>query len=304
MAARPIMIFAIVSIGLHLVTGLTGLLNLGIAGFMAIGAYSYAIVTADIYPFQFGFIGGILVAVFFGALAGIALGIPTLHLRGDYLAVVTLGFGEIVQDTLRNIEVITKGSQGINPLPGPSILGFSAPQSWALMTWYYLLLVILVILVVACIALGRSKRGLRWRAVRADQLASECMGIDATTVKLQAFACSAAVASLGGALWASYLGSTGEPGNFDFQISVMILCIVIVGGLGNIYGALLGAVLMVGMNSVVLVKLASFAADLGFTASDSVFLVPSNWKYLLFGLTLILITRYRPQGLLPAQGAE
>jgi branched-chain amino acid transport system permease protein len=293
---RAIYIYAILALGLNVITGLTGLLNLGSAAFMAIGAYTYAILTANIYPFQLDFWGGMLTATLVSAALGVALGIPTLRLRGDYLAIVTLGFGEIVQDTLRNIETITKGTQGINPLPGPHIFGWSFPTT-RYEGFYYLLLGILTLLVIGINNLKFSRIGRAWIAVRDDELAAACMGINPTKVKLQAFALSAALSGLAGALWASYLNASGEPGNYDFQISVMILCIVIVGGLGSIYGVLFGSVLVVGFNSIILVKLTSW---LGTDASNSlVILNPTNWKFLLFGLALILAMRYRPNGLFP-----
>lgn len=115
---RPIVIFAVLAMGLHIVLGLTGLLHLGLAGMMAIGTYSYAILTCDIYPFQLGFLSAAILTSALGFLVGAALGLPVLRLRGDYLAIVTLAFGEIIQDLLKNLEVITKGMQGINPI-GP-----------------------------------------------------------------------------------------------------------------------------------------------------------------------------------------
>ena len=121
---RPIFIMAILGLGLNILTGFTGILNLGVAAFMAVGAYSYAILTCDIYPFQLGFWGATGAAILIGLAAGVLLGLPTIRLRGDYLAIVTLGFGEIVQDSLKNLDVITKGTQGINPLPAPSLFGY------------------------------------------------------------------------------------------------------------------------------------------------------------------------------------
>ena len=118
---RGVMVFALLGLGLNIVTGFTGLLHLGMAAFMAIGAYAFAISSCDIYPFQLGFWSALAVTAAIGAIAGFLLGAPTLGLRGDYLAIVTLGFGEIVQDVLKNLDAITKGTQGINPLPPPSL---------------------------------------------------------------------------------------------------------------------------------------------------------------------------------------
>ena len=295
---RPIFVFAILGLGVNIVTGFTGLLHLGAAGFMAIGAYVYAILTCDIYPFQLGFLYACAFAMAGGALTGYILGLPTLRLRGDYLAIVTLGFGEIVQSLLRNLDIITKGTQGINPLPAPKLLGFEfGPDNY--LAWYFLFLVILTLCVMVCLNLERSASGRSWVAVREDELASACMGLSPSRIKLSAFAFGSALCALSGALWAAFLGSSGEPGNYDFQVSVIALCIVIVGGLGSIVGVLLGAVVMIGFNSIVLVKISDALARAGIGQSGSVYLSPNNWKYIIFGLALVLMMRYRPAGLLP-----
>lgn len=296
---RVIFIFAILGLGLNIVTGYTGLLNLGVAAFMALGAYSYSILTCDIYPFQLGFWVGAVATVLLGALFGCLIGIPTLRLRGDYIAIVTMGFGEIVQDTLRNLDVITKGTQGINPLPSPHFFGYTFSPDYYY-PWYYLFLGILLLICVLSHNLERSRVGRAFISLREDELASRCMGIHPTTVKLATFATGAAVCSLAGALWAVHLGSSGEPGNYDFQISILALCIVIVGGMGNIKGVLLGAGIMVGFNSILLVKISKFLSDEGLASTGNVYLTPNNWKYMVFGFALILMMRYRPEGLLPS----
>ena len=154
----PVLVYAILALGLNVVTGFTGLLNLGIAAFMAIGAYWYAILSCEIYPFQLGFWLAMLVTIFIGASAGFVLGLPTLRLRGDYLAVVTLGFGEIVQDVLKNLEVITKGTQGINPLPQPNLFGFEFSSATPT-PWYYLLLAVIAVIYILLHNLENSRVG-------------------------------------------------------------------------------------------------------------------------------------------------
>lgn len=312
-AGCTICIFAIMALGLNVITGFTGLLHLGMAAFMAIGAYTFAIATTDIYPFQIGFWPGLLAALAAGAIAGFILGAPTLRLRGDYLAIVTLGFGEIVQDVLKNLEGITKGTQGINPLPAPQLpppaiasrlgtepfdLGPSTPTAW-----FYLLLGILGVTLLACWHLRDSRPGRSWVAIREDELAARCMGIRAERAKLSAFATGAALAALAGGLWVSLYSSTGEPANYDFQISILALCIVIVGGMGSIPGMLLGAVVMIGIDSLVLSTITSWMAARGWASAANVLTTPSNWKFLIFGLALLLMMRFRPQGILPARVA-
>ncbi|MFO0874445.1 MAG: branched-chain amino acid ABC transporter permease [Phycisphaerales bacterium] len=300
---RTIFLFAILGLGLNIITGFTGLLNLGVAAFMAIGVYVYAIATVEIYPFQLGFVGGTVVATAAGALAGFFLGAPTLRLRGDYLAIVTLGFGEIAQDVLKNLDSITKGTQGINPLPPPSAPAFlfgGYTFGAAYQPWYYLYLAILALAVIVSRNLERSRVGRAWISIREDELASGCMGINPVGRKLTAFAAGAAFCSLAGALWASQLGSTGEPANYDFSISILALCIVIVGGMGSIPGVLVGALVMIGLNSIVLVKLSDWMQSRGWASSANVLSTPTNWKFMLFGLALVLMMRFRPEGLLPS----
>ena len=297
---RPIFIFAILGLGLNIVTGYTGLLNLGVAAFMAIGAYSYAILTCDIYPFRFGFWIALPLTIAVGAAAGVVLGLPTIRLRGDYLAIVTLGFGEMVQDSLKNLDTITQGTQGINPLPAPSVFGRTLGTG-DMFAWYYLLLGLLALVVLVSRNLEHSRVGRSWISIREDEIAATCMGVNPVKVKLLAFAMGAAVASMAGALWAAFLGSTGEPGNYDFQISIIALCIVIIGGMGNISGVLLGAFVMIGFNSIVLVKLTTLLQQKGWMNTQNVLTVPGNWKYMIFGLALILAMRFKPEGLLPSR---
>lgn len=293
---QPILIFAILGMGLNIVTGYTGMLHLGVAGFMAIGSYTYAILTCDIYPFQLGFFTALLLSMVSGGAAGVILGLPTTRLSGDYLAIVTLGFGEIIQNLLRNLDVITKGTQGINPLPPPVLFGYRFDPA-VYLPWYYLYLFILLIVVVLVLNLERSPVGRSWIALREDELASRCMGIRAARTKLIALAIGSALCALSGALWASFLGSSGEPGNYDFQISVIALCIVIVGGIGTIHGVLFGALIMIGFNSILLVKAGELLASWGLAGSESVFASPTNYKYAVFGFALILTMRYCPDGL-------
>ncbi len=297
-AVRGVFLYAILALGLNVVTGYAGLLNLGIAAFMAIGAYAFAILTCEIYPFQFGFWPGLLLTLPIGALFGFLLGAPTLRLRGDYLAIVTLGFGEIVQDVLKNLDTITKGTQGINPVPAPSFGGsmWTADDEYK---WYYLLLALMVVVILGVRNLERSRLGRAWFSIREDELASRSMGIRVERIKMLAFSAAAAIAAFAGGISASMLSSTGEPSNYDFQVSVLALCIVIVGGIGSIAGVLVGALVMIGLNSIVLVKATAALDALGIGAQGNVLLSPNNWKYLIFGLALVLAVRLKPHGLVP-----
>ena len=299
---RPIMVYAIVGLGLNVIAGFTGLLNLGAAAFMAIGAYTFAILTCPIYPFQIGFFPGVAAAAAMGGLAGLVLALPTMRLRGDYVAIVTLGFGEIVQDVLKNLDAVTKGTQGLNPVAVPALpwIDFGIVDY---RPWYYLYLVLLIAAVWLCRNLRHSRLGRSWAAVREDELAARAMGLSTPRVKLVAFAVGSALCAAGGGLLASLNGSSLEPGFYDFQQSVIILCIVIVGGMGNVSGVLLGAVIMVGFNGIVLTKLTELLKQQG-VAGDNVLTSPGNWKFMLYGCALILMMRLRPEGLLPAKDVQ
>lgn len=292
--ARPILIFAILGLGLNVTLGYVGVLNLGVAGFMAIGAYTYSILSCDIYPFQLGFVGSLFLAAVLTGIIGCLVGLPATRLRGDYLAIVTMGFGEIVVDSIKNLESITKGIQGISPLVRPSFFGYSAESDLAL---YYVVLFVLVC--IACILrnIEDSYIGRAWFAIKEDELAAACAGVDVSKMKLLAFFVCAAISGIAGALWALSLGSSGEPANYDFQISIMALCVVILGGLGNSTGTLFAAVMVVGFSSIFLVKMSDILVQYGFIDSSSVILSPNNWKYAAFGVALVFIARYRPEGL-------
>ena len=295
---QRVLIFTLLALGLNVIVGYAGLLHLGVAAFMAIGVYAYAILSCDIYPFRMGFWGALIAAPIICALAGLLLGSPTLRLRGDYLAIVTLGFGEIVQDVLKNLDNITKGTQGINPLPPPSVFGHALKVS-VYQPWYYLFLGFVVLAVVAVKNLENSRLGRQWVAIREDELAATCMGINPVRVKLKAFAITAAVCGLAGVLYASKLETTAEPTSYDFNVSITVLCILIVGGTGSLRGVLMGSAMVMGFD-ILLKKITEALQAAGLTASGNVVLTPSNWKYLLFGLALVLMMRFRPEGIFPS----
>lgn len=295
---QRVFVYAILGLGLNIVVGYTGLLHLGVAAFAAIGVYAHGILTCSIYPYQIGFWGGLIVAPMICAASGLLLGSPTLRLRGDYLAIVTLGFGEITQDVLKNIEYITQGTQGINPLPPPVIPGV-AFTSGDYRSWYYLYWAILVLVVIAVHNLENSRLGRQWMAIREDALAATCMGINPTRTKLLAFAIGAAICGIGGVLWCVKLDSTADPTSYDFNVSITVLCVTIVGGLGSIRGVLAGAAIVMGFD-ILLKKTTEAAQAGGWLVEESVWLTPSNWKFLVFGLALVLMMRSRPEGIFPS----
>ncbi len=256
-----IFIYAILALGLNVVVGYTGLLHLGIAAFFGIGAYVTGILTVQAYPFQCGFLISLVASTLVAALLGMLLGAPTLRLRGDYVAIVTLGFGEVTRFTLRNLEEITAGTRGLNPVPPPALPDWAeTPLSWFGISpdwsldyrlFYYLALSILVLVVWLLTNLERSRLGRAWVAIREDELAATCMGINAARVKLSAFAIGCGLAGAAGCLYATTLTSTAGPDAFDFNRSIIMLCCVILGGLGSLRGTLLGVFLLIGFDNIV-----------------------------------------------------
>jgi branched-chain amino acid transport system permease protein len=309
-----IFIYAILALGLNVVVGYTGILHLGIAAFFGIGAYITGILTVPAYPFGFTFIASLVCASGGAALAGLLLGAPTLRLRGDYVAIVTLGFGEVTRFTLRNLEEITAGTRGLNPVPPPHLPEFlHAPLSWLgigsdwaldYRLFYYLALGLLIGVILLLRNLERSRLGRAWVAIREDELAATCMGINAARVKLSAFALGCGLAGMAGCLYATALTSTAGPDAFDFNRSVIMLCCVILGGLGSIRGTLLGVVLLIGFDNVFAPALDGFLQSTNLNPDGSPYLTFSNWKLMIFGLALILMMRFRPEGLLPSRQVE
>jgi branched-chain amino acid transport system permease protein len=305
-------IFGILALGLNVVVGYTGLLHLGIGAFFGIGAYITAIATIDANPFHFGFGGAVIAAVGGAAFCGLILGAPTLRLRGDYLALVTLGFGEVVNVGLRNLEEITAGTRALGPIPPPSGVFVEDFRPY-----YYLGLAFLVGIVVVLMSLEQSRLGRALVALREDELAASCVGINVPRVKVAAFAFSAGIAGLAGCLYATKLTNTASPDTYGFNMSITVLCCVILGGLGSIRGVLLGVLLLKGYefllgpaidewsqgfrSSVVEWLGSHFPDNPSLIEKAQTVLTFSNWKLMIFGLALIVVVRFRPEGLLPSK---
>jgi branched-chain amino acid transport system permease protein len=270
------LIYALLALGLNLIVGLTGMLHLGYAALFAIGAYSYGLLNLR---WGWSFWAGWLPAAMVAGFCGAALGAPVLRVRGDYLAIVTLGFGEIVRITLTNLDEWTGGPNGLlgiaHPriwLPGQGVLDFgvvSAP--------YYLLACVATAIVAGlCVRVSRSRIGRAWIAIREDELAAGCAGVPVLRMKLLAQGLGGAVAGLAGALFAAKQG-TITPDSFDFILSVMVLAMVVLGGLGSIRGAVMGALLLGSLPELLR----------GF----------EQYRMLVFGLSMVIIMRLRPEGL-------
>jgi len=303
-----IFVFGLLALALNLQVGYAGLLQLGIAAFFAIGAMTTGVMTVEKYPFQLGFWGALAVAPVMAGAAGIALGAPTLRLRGDYLAIVTLGFGEVMRVVLLNLENITDGPRGLNPLPEPWLpafvreaLGGPDGSDATLRGMYLIALLILAATVVGLRLLERSRIGRAFVALREDELAAACMGLDPARIKLAAFAGGAALAGLAGCLYATNLTTTAEPNTYDFNYSIMVLCCLIIGGLGSLRGALLGAALLLGIDNVLSPLLTRALQTALGGDSSHVMASFANWRWILFGSALVVMMRLRPEGLWPAE---
>ncbi|MBI3026166.1 MAG: branched-chain amino acid ABC transporter permease [Candidatus Tectomicrobia bacterium] len=231
-------IYVMLSLGLNVVVGFAGLLDLGYVAFYAVGAYSYALLSTW-YGLSFwpGLLGGAALAAVFGIL----LGIPVLRLRGDYLAIVTLGFGEIIRIVLNNWDDVTRGPNGILGIGRPHLGDFRFSQP---MHFFYLVLALCLITMFIVGRLNRSRIGRAWAAMREDESAAECMGVNLVHAKLLAFAFGAAWAGLGGVVFAAKQTFV-SPESFAFFESVIILCMVVLGGMGSVPGVVLGALILV-----------------------------------------------------------
>jgi branched-chain amino acid transport system permease protein len=273
--ADNVLIYLILAIGLNMVVGYAGLLDLGFIAFYAIGAYSYAILASGQFDIHLPFLAVFLIGGGLAGLAGVLLGIPVLRLRGDYLAIVTLGFGEIIRLLINNADWLTNGPQGISRIDRPELFGLvlQSPRDF----FYFLLL--LAILTFAFVwRLERSMLGLAWSAVREDQDAARGVGIDTTAVKLAAFGLSAMIGGFAGVVFSAFQRFV-SPESFTFWESLTVVLIIVIGGLGNLLGVIAGALTLV----VIPELLRSY----------------SDYRLLLYGAALVLVILLRPNGILP-----
>lgn len=310
------LLYIMLALGLNIVVGFAGLLDLGYIAFYAVGAYLYALLTSPHLAIAFPdlFAGssawpvwavlplGALVAGLFGVL----LGAPTLKLRGDYLAIVTLGFGEIIRIFLNNLNAplnITNGPQGINNIAAAQIGGhaLSRPLEVFGMTvpgvhlHYYLFLALTLLVIFVCVRLQDSRLGRAWVAIREDEVAARACGINTRNVKLLAFGLGATFGGVAGGLFAGFQGFV-SPESFGLLESIMVLCMVVLGGMGHIAGVILGAVLL----ALLPEALRWGAAPLQQALFGKVLIDPESLRLLLFGVALVLVMRLRPAGLWPS----
>ncbi|MEI7517802.1 MAG: branched-chain amino acid ABC transporter permease [Mycobacteriaceae bacterium] len=300
---------ALIAIGLNVVVGQAGLLDLGYVGFYALGAYTVALLTSPDSPWnqvspngflsdKWAWLSCVPIAMAITAMAGLILGIPTLRLRGDYLAIVTLGFGEIIRLVADNLSDITNGSRGLNRIAFPGVgedrvpggyfssgnaLGNSNYGTW----WYWLGLILIGVVLLLVGNLERSRVGRAWVAIRDDEDAAEVMGVNTFRFKLWAFVIGAGIGGLSGALYAGQVQYVA-PTNFNIINSMLFLAAVVLGGQGNKLGVIFGAFVIVYLPNRLL-GVEAFGINLG------------DLKYLFFGLALVVLMIFRPQGLFPAR---
>jgi branched-chain amino acid transport system permease protein len=310
------MIYVLLALGLNIVVGYAGLLDLGYAAFFAIGAYAMALLNSPLlgsplYGHGWSFWVIIWISAVVSAALGVVIGAPTLRVRGDYLAIITLAFGEIIPVAIRNmgdvtVEVggwrpieklnLTGGENGVNPVGRPHLPG--VPFETDPIPWYFLILVIGAASLWAMNRLRDSRLGRAWMAIREDETAADCMGVNPVKAKLLAFALGASFSGFAGSFYAAKLQAI-TPGAFEFQVSIILLCMVVLGGMGSLKGVILGGMLITLFDRILLAELTFLVRwigrTVGITALATVDL--TLWRWFFFGLGLVLVMLFKPEGL-------
>ncbi len=299
------LLYVMLALGLNIVVGFAGLLDLGYVAFYAVGAYVYAILASPHFDVHLPFWTLLPLGAFIACIFGVLLGAPTLRLRGDYLAIVTLGFGEIIRIFLNNLNApvnITNGPQGINLIDPVRVAGVDLTKQLDLFgvafsgahIHYYLFLALTLLIIFVAMRLQSSRIGRAWVAIREDEVAASAMGINTRNVKLLAFAMGAAFGGVGGGLFAAFQGFV-SPESFTLMESIMILCMVVLGGMGHIPGVILGALLL-----TILPELLRYIGPLQEHLIGKVVVDPADLRMLLFGLALVIMMVFRPEGIWPS----
>jgi branched-chain amino acid transport system permease protein len=315
------LLYIMLALGLNIVVGLAGLLDLGFIAFYAVGAYMYALLASphlmETFPalaqtFPDGLHAPIWLVVPLAAglagLFGVLLGAPTLKLRGDYLAIVTLGFGEIIRIFMLNLNApvnLTNGPQGISSIDGITIFGWDISKTLTIGEFdisgvtqhYYLFLLLVVVIVILCLRLQDSRIGRAWMAIREDEIAAKAMGINTRNMKLLAFAMGASFGGVAGAMFGAFQQFV-SPESFSLMESIIVLAMVVLGGLGHVPGVILGAVLLAALPEAL--RYAGFIADWQRDTFGHVYLEVEVLRQLVYALAMILVMLYRPKGLWPA----
>lgn len=300
------LLYIMLALGLNIVVGYAGLLDLGYVAFYAVGAYCWALLASPHFGLDLPFWMILPIGAAMAALFGVLLGAPTLRLRGDYLAIVTLGFGEIIRIFLNNLNSpvnITNGPQGITQIEPVNLFGFSLGKTQEVFgltlssphMYYYLFLACVALVVFVSMRLENSRIGRAWVAIREDEMAAAASGINTRNIKLLAFAMGATFGGLSGGLFASFQGFV-SPESFNLMESIMILAMIVLGGMGNIWGVILGALLV-----TMIPEALRYTGDLQRVLFGQVYVDPADLRMLLFGIALVLMMIFRPAGLLPSK---
>ena len=288
--------FVLLALGLNIVVGFAGLLDLGYAAFFAIGSYTFAMLASPQFGIHIPFWVMLFVASGIAAIFGILLGAPTLRLRGDYLAIVTLGFGEIVPQTFQNLAQFTGGPNGISSLDQPAIGAYKFGHSggWlAGFDYYFMVLGLIALAVWLANNMRNSRLGRAWMAIREDELAAAHMGINTTTTKLAAFAMGASFSGLAGCAVAAKLQLV-SPDEFGFNVSVFILAMLVLGGMGNIPGVIAGSLILSALERFILPQGTNFLHGMGVNVDLT------GSRFLIYGVILVMMMLFRPEGLIPS----
>ena len=315
-AVTDAMIYVLLALGLNIVVGYAGLLDLGYAAFFAIGAYTMGLLNSPVlgsplYGHAWSFWVIIWIAALVSAGLGVVIGAPTLRVRGDYLAIITLAFGEIIPVAIRNLGDITidiggwrpverlnltGGENGVNPVGRPHLPGINFDTDF--IPWYFLILVIGAVSLWAMNRMRDSRLGRAWMAIREDETAADCTGVNPIKTKLLAFGLGASFAGFAGSFYAAKLQAI-TPGAFEFNVSIMLLCMIVLGGMGSLKGVILGGMLITLFDRILLAQMTFLirwiGRSLGIAALAGVDL--TLWRWFFFGLGLVVIMLIRPEGL-------
>ncbi len=303
--ANLAILFIFLSLGLNIVVGMAGLLDLGYVAFYAVGAYVWALLASPHFGLHLPFWVILPIGALLACVAGIVLGAPCLRLRGDYLAIVTLGFGEIVRIFMNNLSApfnITNGPKGIARIDGMQIgeISFVTTDTWlglpftGPIKYYYVLMLLLLLVIIVNLRLQDSRIGRAWVAIREDEIAAKAVGINTWNIKLLAFAMGASFGGIAGGMFAAMQGFI-SPESFVLHESIMIVAMVVLGGMGNVWGVIAGALLL----SFVPELLRYTVEPLQLALFGRILVEPEVLRMLLFGAALVLTMRFRPAGLWP-----
>ncbi|MCL6645105.1 MAG: branched-chain amino acid ABC transporter permease [Dehalococcoidia bacterium] len=316
-------LFVVLGLGLNVVVGFAGLLDLGYVAFFAAGAYTMGLLTSPGSPIDSGLNFWLILplGVLIASCVGLLLGLPVLPLRGDYLAIVTLGFGEIIRLFLINRDDLTRGSQGLSAIPWPELFGYRINSFTA---WFYFVIAAAILVGFCTARLRDSRIGRAWEAIREDEDVAAAMGVNTTKYKLLAFATGAAIGGLGGVIYASFIGFI-SPAAFSLQVSIDVLAIVIIGGMGSTPGVILGSLILIGIPRILqfretgdfLARLEWLrdglngligAVDAALPGSIGRLPPAETWgarladdtRFIIFGALLVIVMVVRPSGLWPS----